>query len=234
MSGQLKRTIQEDANKIIETRQPIGKFYYVDNSGKFIGIDNSSGDAWVEEFNDSESCKKWLLNNDKMSSTTDKNSDVDVSKCEMFQGDDTCETGATCSKKDCFYKDALKQLQQQTQRADEAESKYQTVKCSECGKQFIPQRDSSIIFGKDAMVYCVTCINKKHEILSEKRFKKIKAKFIPKIIDTLLPENKKFIGKTLEFQYLWVVESGPYENQWALISKDIPGWIPEEDLEIIN
>ena len=46
-------------NEIIEKRTPLGKFYSIDK-GVFIGCDNSRGEAFVEEFNDLDSCKKWL------------------------------------------------------------------------------------------------------------------------------------------------------------------------------
>ena len=50
---------KEEASLIIETRQPIGLFYEVDGD-LYIGIDNSTGDAWVEEFKTKEECLAWL------------------------------------------------------------------------------------------------------------------------------------------------------------------------------
>lgn len=61
--GWYKYVSQEQANKIIETREPRGKFVQ-DTGIEFVGIDNSTGDAWVEEFPDLTECLKWL--NDKM------------------------------------------------------------------------------------------------------------------------------------------------------------------------
>lgn len=49
------------ANVIIKTRQPLGLFY-VRQEGTYIGIDNSAGHAWVEEFSDLSICKQWLRN----------------------------------------------------------------------------------------------------------------------------------------------------------------------------
>lgn len=49
------------ADVIIKTRQPLGLFY-VRQEGTYIGIDNSAGHAWVEEFSDLNLCKKWLHN----------------------------------------------------------------------------------------------------------------------------------------------------------------------------
>jgi hypothetical protein len=50
---------KEQASKIIEYREPEGLFYHKDGD-KFIGIDNSSGDAWTEEFGDLDTCLEWL------------------------------------------------------------------------------------------------------------------------------------------------------------------------------
>jgi len=50
----IKKISQEETQKIIDTRQPIGLFYTVEitkGQRTYIGIDNSTGDAWVEEFN---------------------------------------------------------------------------------------------------------------------------------------------------------------------------------------
>ena len=52
-----------DACLIIETRKPLGKFF-VDVEDEFthvyVGIDNSTGDAWTEEFTDKDECLDWL------------------------------------------------------------------------------------------------------------------------------------------------------------------------------
>lgn len=34
--------------------------YWANESGKYIGIDNSTGDAWVEEFETLQECIRWL------------------------------------------------------------------------------------------------------------------------------------------------------------------------------
>jgi len=44
---------------IIETRKPLGKFYTKED-GKYIGIDNSTGDAWTEEFDSYHQMFRWL------------------------------------------------------------------------------------------------------------------------------------------------------------------------------
>lgn len=59
----IKYITSEEANKIIETGKPLGKFYEVDFEAEeiiYIGIDNTTGDAWVEEFEDIEECICWL------------------------------------------------------------------------------------------------------------------------------------------------------------------------------
>lgn len=50
---------KEQADMIIETREPRGVFYCVDDS-VYIGIDNRRGDAFVEEFDSEEACLDWL------------------------------------------------------------------------------------------------------------------------------------------------------------------------------
>ena len=50
---------KEEAFKIIETYTPKGLFW-LEADGKFIAIDNSSGEAFVEEFIDKEECLQWL------------------------------------------------------------------------------------------------------------------------------------------------------------------------------
>ena len=39
--------------------EPLGLFY-LEEQEQFIGIDNSTGDAWTEEFPDKNSCLRWL------------------------------------------------------------------------------------------------------------------------------------------------------------------------------
>lgn len=49
------------ARVVIETRRPLGLFYVHEN-GVYVGIDNSTGHAWVEEFASLRQCKEWLRN----------------------------------------------------------------------------------------------------------------------------------------------------------------------------
>lgn len=56
-----KRVNKQEAEKIIDTFKPIGIFYMYDNEANvYVGIDNSSGECWVEEFYSLEDCLEWL------------------------------------------------------------------------------------------------------------------------------------------------------------------------------
>lgn len=52
----------EDANAIIYDSSKIGRFYVKPDEigGKYIGLDNSTGDCWVEEFDLLTECIDWL------------------------------------------------------------------------------------------------------------------------------------------------------------------------------
>jgi len=52
---------QETAKTIISTYQPLGLFYLIED-GLYVGIDNSTGHAWVEDFPSLRQCKDWLRN----------------------------------------------------------------------------------------------------------------------------------------------------------------------------
>jgi len=54
-----KEVSNEVAKKIIETGEPLGKFYTFDN-GIYVGIDNSDGHMWVEDFKTKKECLNWL------------------------------------------------------------------------------------------------------------------------------------------------------------------------------
>lgn len=47
------------AVEIISSYSPIGKFFTVDH-GLYVGIDNQTGEAYVEEFETLDACFKWL------------------------------------------------------------------------------------------------------------------------------------------------------------------------------
>lgn len=59
---------QKFINKLLETQDkngryaPIGLYFtYDEKSNKYIGCDNSTGDAWVEEFDKLADCIVWLF-----------------------------------------------------------------------------------------------------------------------------------------------------------------------------
>jgi hypothetical protein len=56
---EIKKVTPVEANGIIENRQPRGLFYCLSN-GVYVGIDNTYGDAWTEDFPTLNRCKRWL------------------------------------------------------------------------------------------------------------------------------------------------------------------------------
>lgn len=63
----IKKIISEEAFEIIDTRKPLGLFYVVQECEAatfYTGIDNRTGDAWVEDFRSLETCEEWLVNCD--------------------------------------------------------------------------------------------------------------------------------------------------------------------------
>lgn len=57
--NEILRISPKAAHKIIDDRQLSGRFYT--KEGKtYIGIDNSDGNAWTEEFKSRRKCLKWL------------------------------------------------------------------------------------------------------------------------------------------------------------------------------
>ena len=55
----IKEVSEEKADKIIETRKPEGLFFLMEGD-KIIGIDNSTGDAWTEEFTNMKDFLNWV------------------------------------------------------------------------------------------------------------------------------------------------------------------------------
>lgn len=56
---EIKEITKGEAFKIIETKEPEGLFWLIDEDA-FIAIDNSRGEAFVEEFQDKEEGLQWL------------------------------------------------------------------------------------------------------------------------------------------------------------------------------
>jgi hypothetical protein len=55
----IKFVTPEAAQNIVMKRTPTGKFYTVEG-GLYVGIDNSHGEAWTEDFNNFRICVRWL------------------------------------------------------------------------------------------------------------------------------------------------------------------------------
>lgn len=61
--GEIQRVDSETASRIIRTREPLGRFYHRDTSGKrvvYVAIDNRTKNAWTEEFDDFLTCWRFL------------------------------------------------------------------------------------------------------------------------------------------------------------------------------
>lgn len=56
-----------EADLIIGTQRPIGKYWTEVTAGQYVAIDNSTGDAWTEEFTDKDTMMGWLKNRFEMS-----------------------------------------------------------------------------------------------------------------------------------------------------------------------
>lgn len=71
------------------------------------------------------------------------------------------------------------------------------------------------------------------------QFDELEGTFNPVRTDDLVGSAKDFIGITFTWQAVWVVESGPYEGEWAMMpvdseGKQLFGWTPESDIDFIN
>ncbi len=55
----IQKVTKEEILKIIDTREPLGKFYRIEGK-TIIAVDNSTGDAWTEEFKDFETFLLWI------------------------------------------------------------------------------------------------------------------------------------------------------------------------------
>lgn len=53
------RLLLRSCNEAGEGYTPLGLFY-LEEDRRFVGIDNSDGNAWTEEFQDKDSCLRWL------------------------------------------------------------------------------------------------------------------------------------------------------------------------------
>jgi len=85
MKNNIVEVIRSQARDIIEARKPIGSFYEV-GIDKYIGIDNNSGDAYVEEFDYKEDCFRWLNGEelDDILITDDDTNEIKIEKLKKF------------------------------------------------------------------------------------------------------------------------------------------------------
>lgn len=109
MNDGIREITEEEAMQIIEERKPIGRFYEIDGC-VYVGIDNSTGDAWIEEFSSKEECIAWLegkglINKDELYTKTIKTygskaqitmvfeemSELQKELCKSLRGEDVKE-----------------------------------------------------------------------------------------------------------------------------------------------
>ena len=62
MRDDIEKVTVEAIRQIIETRQPRGLYYTKEARHFYVGVDNSTGDAWTEEFTSKRKCLRWLRN----------------------------------------------------------------------------------------------------------------------------------------------------------------------------
>ena len=74
ISAEIQKISYTQAERIIDTRCPLGLFYVL-KAGTYIGIDNSNGQAWTEDFPSFRKCKRWLSN---------PNIEAEVTTCLLF------------------------------------------------------------------------------------------------------------------------------------------------------
>ena len=66
MSKKVQWISTAKACEIASTREPIGRFIHHDVLNEvYVAIDNSTGDAWVEEFKYYEDAVRWLRGQEK-------------------------------------------------------------------------------------------------------------------------------------------------------------------------
>lgn len=66
---EIKQITQQEVNEIFDNGFETGKYkplgyYYVESDGTYMGIDNSTGNAWVEDFDNLADCIAWLNGDD--------------------------------------------------------------------------------------------------------------------------------------------------------------------------
>lgn len=56
----IKEIGRGEARNILVERKPFGLFWFLDDSGIYVGIDNRSGEAYTEMFDSKDECLEWL------------------------------------------------------------------------------------------------------------------------------------------------------------------------------
>lgn len=56
----IKEVGRGEARNILVERKPFGLFWFQDESGIYVGIDNRSGEAYTELFDTKDECITWL------------------------------------------------------------------------------------------------------------------------------------------------------------------------------
>ena len=65
IDNQIHHVTSTEAESIIATRKPFGRFWTrcENKQGKvYVGIENLYGDAWTEDFKSKKACMNWLTN----------------------------------------------------------------------------------------------------------------------------------------------------------------------------
>lgn len=68
---EIKELTSEELNALLlsgndsNTYTPIGRFYHKDGD-VYVGVDNSTGDAWTEDFTTLEDCIQWLKGGERV------------------------------------------------------------------------------------------------------------------------------------------------------------------------
>jgi hypothetical protein len=58
----LEKVTPAALRQIIHTRRPQGLFYAKEGFRLYFAVDNTTGDAWTEDFKSLRRCKRWLRN----------------------------------------------------------------------------------------------------------------------------------------------------------------------------
>lgn len=97
MNKEIKQVSVEELDKIINERTPRGLYYSVctKDNGKevYVGVDNSTENAWTEEFDTLDKCKNWLM----------IYSEIDTEKADMDNPTDNSEQLHYDDIRGCVY-----------------------------------------------------------------------------------------------------------------------------------